>query len=165
MFRTRNAVVLLLLNSPIALGAQASPSAPPPAFELRGRISDTSNAPLSGASVSLRLKTSPVTIAGAGVGRDGAFRLTGLRPGTFSIRVTAIGYSPVIQDITISPDAPVRDLGTAKLAPQAVVLSDLTVKEERATMTAEPDKNSYSAKAIAPGAANASELLENVPSV
>jgi ferric enterobactin receptor len=149
------------------VGAQQpnQPAATPPSFELRGKITDTSNAPLPRASVSLRLKGSPVTIAGALAGPDGSFRVTGLRPATFTIRVVYIGYAPVIQDITLRPTSPILDIGVAKLAPLATTLEAVTVKEERATVVTEPDRNAYRAKDIAPGAANASELLENVPSV
>ncbi|MES2521765.1 MAG: TonB-dependent receptor [Gemmatimonadota bacterium] len=141
------------------------PAAPQPSFEIRGKIVDTANAPIPRASVSLRPKGSTVTIAGAIAGADGSFRVTGLKPGTFSIRVVFMGYAPVIQDITITPATPVVDLGVAKLAPVATMLNAVSVKEEAAAVVTAPDRNAYRAKDLAPGAANASELLENVPSV
>ena len=168
MFRMRNASLAIALVTPwLSLSAQsgAAPGAVAPANEIRGRIVDTANAPLPNASVSLRVKGSTATVAGALVNRNGAFRVTGLKPGTYSIRAVAIGYSPVIQDITLTAEKPVLDLGTAKLAPLIAKLNDLTVKEEKAVVTAEPDRNVYTAKSVAPGAANASDILENVPSV
>src|SRR5215216_4454754 len=165
------AAVLLMSSfvfAPVAVAAQAptpSAAAPQPSFEIRGRIVDTANKPIPRASVSLRPKGSTLTIAGAIAGPDGAFRVTGLRPGTFNIRVVFIGYSPVIQDITIKPDAPIVDLGVAKLAQMVTTLATVTVKEDAAAVITEPDRNAYRAKDIAPGAANASELLEHVPSV
>jgi outer membrane receptor protein involved in Fe transport len=144
--------------------ASTSPTAQP-SFEIRGKVVDTANAPLPRASVSLRPKGSTVTIAGALANTDGTFRVTGLRPGTFTIRVVSMGYAPVIQDVTLAPNTPVLDLGIAKLAPVATLLNAVTVKEERATVVTEPDRTAYRAKDVAPGAANASELLENVPSV
>jgi outer membrane receptor protein involved in Fe transport len=151
--------------APVAAQSPAQPGGPPPSFEIRGKILDTANKPIPRASVSLRLKTNGLTIAGGFAGPDGSFRVTDLRPGTFSIRVAFIGYSPVIQDITIRPDKPVLDLGVAKLAPVPAILEAVTIKEDRATVVTEPDKNAYRAKDLAPGAANASELLENVPAV
>jgi outer membrane receptor protein involved in Fe transport len=168
MSRVRSALVALGLAivAPIASAQQPAPTAgAPPSFEIRGRITDTAGAPLPRASVTLKLKGSPVTVAGAYAGNDGSFRVPGLRPATFTIRVVYIGYAPVIQDITLSPKSPVVDLGTAKLAPLSTTLSEVKVTEERSTMVTEPDRNTYTAKAIAPGASNASELLENVPSV
>jgi ferric enterobactin receptor len=169
-FRIGTALASLLLALPLAapaaLAAQGGTTpAPQRAYELRGTIVDTAGTPLPGASVALRLKGSTTAITGAVVGRDGSFRLIGLRPGTFSIRVTAIGFAPVIEDVTITDANPVRDLGTARLAPLAVAVSELQVTAEREVVTAEPDRNTYTAKALAPGAANASEVLENVPSV
>jgi len=162
-----NAIFLTSLALPFATARAQAPaaSAAPPAFEIRGKITDTSNTPLPRASVSLKLKGSTVTIAGAIADKDGNFRVTGLRPATFNIRVVYIGYSPVIQDITLTAAKPILDLGVAKLAPIATKLDAVTVKEERDVMTTEPDRNAYRAKDIAPGASNASELLENVPSV
>ena len=149
---------LALPQIPAAAQAPAQQAGPPPAFEIRGKIVDTANKPIPRASISLRLKTNGLTIAGAFAGQDGSFRVTDLRPGTFSIRVAFIGYSPVIQDITIRPDKPVLDLGVAKLAPVPAILEAVTVKEERATVVTEPDKNAYRAKDLA----NASKWFEAV---
>ena len=167
------AASLALLSVPAA--AQPAPqggagpvgqsAAPQPSFELRGKVVDTAGAPIARASVSLRPKGSTVTIAGAIANPDGTFRIIGLRPGTFTIRVVFMGYAPVIQEIAITPAKPVLDLGVARLAPVATVLSAVTVKEEAATVVTAPDRNAYRAKDLAPGAANASEVLEHVPSV
>ena len=151
--------------SPASPAASGSPAASAATFEIRGRIVDTANKAIPRAAITLRTKASGATIAGAFANSDGSFRVPGLRPGVYSLRAAYIGYSPVIQDITITPDRPVLDLGVAKLAPLATVLETVTVKEERAAVVAEADRNTYRAKDLAPGATNASELLENVPSV
>ena len=162
-------LIVAFFLSQIATDLRAQAGTPPqatqPSFEVRGRILDTANAPLPRASVSLRAKGSTVTVAGALTGADGIFRVTGLVPGVFQIRVAYIGYAPVIQDITISTNTPVLDLGVAKLAPLSVKLDAVTVTEAPATVSTEPDRTSYRANAIAPAASNASEVLENVPSV
>lgn len=169
MSRVRHAVLAaaIAVAAPHLPAQQPSPPAggAQPSFEIRGKITDTSGAPLPRASVTLKPKGATVTIAGAYAGNDGSFRVPGLRPGTFTIRVVYIGYAPVIQDISLSPKAPVVDLGVAKLAPLSTTLSAVTVTEERSAVVTEPDRNTYVAKNIAPGASNASELLENVPSV
>ena len=104
-------------------------------------------------------------VAGAIAGPDGAFRIQGLRPGAYTLRMTFIGFAPLVQDVTIAPRAPVVDVGAIKLSQVAVALSAVAVTEERAAVTVEPDRNAYRAKDVAPAAANASELLDNVPSV
>ena len=47
----------------------------------------------------------------------------------------------------------------------AVELSSVTVAGEREAVTIKPDRNTYRAKDVAPAAANASEVLDAVPSV
>lgn len=164
------ALVLASLASAPNLFAQGGPppagaQAPQVNYQLKGRITDTSGKAIPRASVTLRPKGGTVTIAGGIARDDGTFLIQDLRPGTFSIRVVFIGYAPVIQDITIKPDTPMLDLGTAKLAPMATMLEAVTIKEEKATVVTEPDKNAYRAKDVAPAAQNASEVLEHTPSV
>ena len=151
-------------QAPTPPGAQAQ--APAAAGEVRGTVVDTkSNAPIARASVAVRPKGATTILAGAIVGPDGAFRIQGLRPGTYSLRVTYIGFAPLVQDVTIAPTSPVTDVGVIKLTQVAVSLAAVGVTEERAAVTVEPDRTSYRAKDIAPAAANASELLDNVPAV
>jgi outer membrane receptor protein involved in Fe transport len=175
VFRPRVIAALALLtavvSAPNLSSAQGGPppgpqgAAPQPSFEIRGKITDTSGKAIPRASVTLRPKGGTVTIAGAIAKDDGSFVVPNLRPGTFTIRVVFIGFAPVIQDITIKPDTPVLDLGVARLAPVAVQLDAMSIKEEKATVITEPDKSAYRAKDVAPGAANASEVLENTPQV
>ncbi len=148
--------------------AQAGPGAqaPAPAAEVRGKILEMkSEQPIARASVSIRVKGATTIIAGAIAGQDGSFRVQGLRPGIYSLRVTFIGFAPVLKEVTLTPAAPVVDIGAVKLSQVAVALSAVAVEEERAAVTVEADRNAYRAKDIAPAAANASELLENTPSV
>jgi outer membrane receptor protein involved in Fe transport len=151
-------------QAPTQPGAQSQ--APTAAGEIRGKVVDAkSDAPIARASLSLRPKGATIIVAGAIAGPDGAFRIQGLRPGTYSLRATFIGFAPLVQDVTIAPPTPMTDVGIIKLSQVAVALSALSVTEERAAVTVEPDRNSYRAKDIAPAAANVSELLDNVPSV
>ena len=154
---------LIPAQAPTQPGAQQAPVA---AGELRGKVVDgKSDAPIARASLSLRPKGGTAIVAGAIAGTDGGFRIQGLRPGTYSLRTTFIGFAPLVQDVTIVPPNPVVDVGIIKLSQVAVALSALAVTEERAAVTVEPDRNSYRAKDVAPAAANVSELLDNVPSV
>lgn len=173
MQRTLSAALSLLIISGVRLVPAQVPTPPaaraqPPAAagEVRGKIVDAkSDAPIARASVSVRPKGATTILAGAIAGPDGSFRIQGLRPGAYSLRVNYIGFAPLVQDVTIAPTSPVADVGQIKLSPVAVALSTVAVTEERAAVTIEPDRNSYRAKDIAPAAANASELLDNVPSV
>jgi len=159
------ASVLSIPNATHAQGAPAGAQQQAPSFEIRGKITDTTGKPIPRAAVSLRPKGAQIVVAGAIARDDGSFVVQNLRPGTYNIRVVYIGYAPVIQDITLKPDAPVLNLGVAKLAPLTQVLEAVTVKEEQATVVTEPDRSAYKAKDVAPAAQNASEVLEHTPSV
>ena len=163
---------LLVLSAVLPALAQA-PSGPPnpanapaPPGEIRGRVLEgKTDQPVARASVSLRAKGGTAIITGAIANPDGSFRLQALRPGTYSLRATYIGFTPLIQDVTIAPASPVVTLPDIKLTRAAVELSAVSVQEERTTMTVEPDRNTYRARDVAPAAANASEVLDAVPSV
>lgn len=145
----------------------AGANGPPPApGEIRGRVVEAkSDHAVARASVSLRVKGGTAIITGAIATTEGTFRLQGLRPGVYSLRATYIGFTPLVQDVTIAAAAPVVTLPDIKLSRAAVELSAVSVQEERTTVTVEPDRNSYRAKDVAPAAANASEVLDAVPSV
>ena len=168
MRRTLNAVLgLLLLAGAGTMGAQAptgpqaGPQQPPPGGEVRGAVLDSaSNTPLGRASIAVRTKANATLVGGAVTREDGAFRVQGLRPGTYYLRVTALGYGPVsTAEFTVSPASPMVAINPVRLTRVAVALSDVEVKGEREAMTVEPDKNTYRAKDVAATANNASQVL------
>ena len=161
---------LLLAGSANILTAQTPnrPAGPPPSGngEVRGTVIDAKDTvPLARASVAVRTKKDNALIAGAMATPAGVFRVQGLRPGVYTLRITALGYSPKMQDVTITDAAPTVNLGAVRLSKFAVALKGVEVVEDRATVAIEPDRNTYRAKDVAPAAANASEVLDATPSV
>ena len=76
-----------------------------------------------------------------------------------------IGYASINSPVVnITPEAPVATLGALKLTRQAVEVAGVEATAERQMIIA-PDRNAYRAKDVAPAAANASDVLDNVPSV
>jgi ferric enterobactin receptor len=143
--------------------AQALPSGN---GELRGSVVDAaSNTGIARASIALRTKPEAALVAGAIAGPEGTFRVQGLRPGSYTLRINYLGYAPRSQDVTITDAAPSVDVGAIKLSRVAVTLEKVAITDERAAVTIEPDRNAYRAKDVAPAAGNASEVLDAVPSV
>jgi ferric enterobactin receptor len=173
MRRTLNAVLGFLVFATAGIAAAQAPAGPggpqqpPTGGEVRGTVTDnTSSAPVPRATIAVRTKANASLVGGAVARDDGTFRIQGLRPGTYYLRVTALGYGPLsTAEFSVSPAAMTSDLGTIKLEKVAVALSDVEVKAERDAVTIEPDRNTYKAKDIAATANNASQILENVPSV
>jgi ferric enterobactin receptor len=167
-------LLTLLVNlAGVSLSAQ-NPGAPPAgaqppmaAGEVRGTIvaADTSG-PVARPAVAVRNKSDSKLVTGAYGAEDGTFRIQGLRPGTYYLRVSGIGFTPMnTPEFTIDPASPVADVGSIKLARVSVTLQSVQVTGEKPTMIIEPDRNTYKAKDIAPAAANASDVLQATPSV
>ena len=174
MRRTLNVVLGLLFLTSAAVASAQGPSgpagpqqqAPPPGGEARGSVVDGDlNTPVAKAQIAVRNKAGAL-VTGAITRDDGQFRIQGLRPGTYYLRVTLIGYGPVsTPEFTVTPAAPMAEIGAVKMSKVAVALSDVQVKAERDAVTIEPDRSSYKAKDVAATANNASEVLDHVPSV
>jgi outer membrane receptor protein involved in Fe transport len=156
---------LVLAQAPS--GPNSRPAAPPAANgELRGIVTAAEgNGPLANAGVAVRSAADSVLVAGAITGADGGFRIRGLRPGAYFLRVTLIGFRPHRQEFAITAASPNHDVGTIAMPQIAVALQGVQVTGESPTIAIEPDRNTYRAKDVAPAAANASDVLEAVPSV
>ncbi|MGQ0814314.1 MAG: TonB-dependent receptor domain-containing protein [Gemmatimonadota bacterium] len=163
-------VALSLAASPLQAQTPGprAPGQPPAAGagEIRGSVVDAeSNTPIASAAVAVRSAADSSLVAGAIVRPDGSFRIEGLRPGTYILRLTMIGYaSRSSVPITLTETAPLRSLGNITLTRQAVEVAAVEATAERQVVIA-PDRNIYRVKDVAPAAANASDVLENVPSV
>ncbi|MFL5385699.1 MAG: TonB-dependent receptor domain-containing protein [Longimicrobiaceae bacterium] len=179
-------LALALLGGAGALHAQNPPPARPPAQqapgarpqgqpqppaaapgEIRGTVVDAeSGTPLGAASVSVFSRPDSALVAGAIARADGSFRIEGLRPGSYSLRISMMGYRPQAGTVvTIAAEQPRAAVGPIRLARSAVALEGLTATGERQAVAIAPDRNTYQARTVAPAATSASEVLEAVPSV
>jgi ferric enterobactin receptor len=173
MHRLPSLVLALLIIAGSVTATAQNPSGPPgqqpPAAqgEVRGTVMDgETNTPIPRASVAVRTKGSAILVTGAVARDDGTFRIQGLRPGTYYLRITSIGYGPVSSpEFTVAPTVLVAGIGTVKLAKVAVALEGVDVTAQRDAVTIEPDRNTYRAKDVAATANNASDILDAVPSV
>ena len=147
----------------------ASPQSQPPVAngEVRGAVTDAeSNSPLARATIAVRTKGTATLVAGAVAKDDGTFRIQGLRPGIYYLRVTTIGYGPKsTEEFTVTPASLQATVAPIKLSKVAVALEGVQVTAERAAIAIEPDRNTYNSKQVAPTATNASDVLDAVPSV
>ena len=170
-------LIIVSALSALSAGAQnptrpaTAPSATPaPAPAGSGSVHGTINDAQSGlaidhASVAVRSKPANTIVAGAIVSQSNRFSIQGLHPGQYTLRITSMGFAPVTREIAITQAAPSVGLGTIKLTRITVSLEQVQVSAERSVVSNEPDRTTYQSKQVAPAASNASEVLENVPSV
>jgi ferric enterobactin receptor len=148
--------------------SQPRPAGPPPSGngEVLGAVVDSADkAPVARATIAVRSKADSALVTGALTGPDGTFRLQGLRSGAYYLRLTSIGFRPKSYTFEITDAAPRANVGPLPITRIAVTLQSVQVEGERPLVVIEPDRNSYRAKDIAPAAANASDVLQQTPSV
>ncbi|MBI4408459.1 MAG: TonB-dependent receptor [Gemmatimonadetes bacterium] len=147
---------------------RTAPARPPVAGPgaIVGSVVDAqSNTPIAAASVTVRSAADSSLVAGALAQSNGTFRIDGLQPGSYYLRLTMIGYAThTTPAVAVTQAAPRASVGVIRLEPQAVALEGVEVNAERSMIIA-PDRNSYRVKEVAPAATSASEVLESVPSV
>jgi outer membrane receptor protein involved in Fe transport len=153
-----------------APGARPQGQPQPPAAapgEIRGTVVDAeSGQPIGAASVSVFSRPDSQLVAGAIARADGSFRIEGLRPGAYSLRVSMMGYRPQAGTVvTIAEASPRASTGPIRLARSAVELAGITATGERQAVVIAPDRNTYQTRTVAPAATSASEVLEAVPAV
>lgn len=134
---------------------------------VRGTVADASGKPMGTAQIAVWSAADSSLVTGAVARPDGTFRIDGLRPGRYYLRVSALGYSTATTAVVaITPQAREADVGAVQLATGAVLLEGLTVTAEAAPAGFAPDRNTYSTRDMPSTAGgNATDVLQNVPAV
>src|SRR5215210_5342301 len=99
-----------LLSIPFGIAFAQAPTG-----EVRGKVLGPTGQPVANASITVRTGKDTSFAGGTLPRPDGSFVVDGLRPGTYAVRIRAIGYAPVIRSgVTVTPRAP-ADLGVVTL--------------------------------------------------
>ena len=162
-------VTLASISSRDVAAQQASPVRPAgPSGEIRGKLVDSASGhAVTSGSVAVRRAGDSLFAGGALPKEDGSFRVDGLRPGRYTVRVRAIGFAPAVRtDVAITTDHPAVDLGTIGLNAVAAKLEATQTVAEREDVVLAPDRTNYSVKnmPVASGG-TAVDVLRNIPLV
>ena len=157
------ATLIVLMASPSA--AQKNPGSA--TGEIRGQVVNADGkAAVTAAIVTVTLlgATSP---ARTPAGPDGGFRVRGLRPGRYRVRVVAIGYTAKeFASVEIGAASPRVDLGTVALTAVPVELQSIEVAGKRPDLLLAPDRNTYVVRDLpTTRGGSALDVLRNVPAV
>ena len=158
------------MRTAAAQGAAATPSrAPNGAGEIHGTLVEAGSArAVTAGAITVRRAGADTSFAGGALPRgDGTFRVDGLTPGRYTLRVRALGYAPLVRTgIVVSSEQPVVELGTLTLTQVATQLEGQMVVAEREEVALAPDRNSYSTKNLTTASGGtAIDVLRSVPSV
>lgn len=122
---------------------------------------------LPSATVAIYSAEDSSLVTGAITDADGRFSLENIRPGSYRLRVSFVGYQPVERaDLQITPRSGTVEVGTLAMAPSEAALGEVEVRGERAGMQVQADKTIYNVQAQPVSAGGSGRtVLENIPSV
>ncbi|MDX1702459.1 MAG: carboxypeptidase regulatory-like domain-containing protein, partial [Melioribacteraceae bacterium] len=136
--------------------------------KISGKVIDANDGlPLEYTNIVLFTVQDTAQVTGTIADVDGKFILEKIRPNTYSIKISFIGYEPVfIDDVNVRRGESIIDLGTIKLIPaeyqteSAIVIANKSPVEyhiDKKVINVSGQSTSISGTAV--------EVLENVPSV
>ena len=119
---------------------------------------------LVSATVELRDATDSGGVARVGTGFDGRFRIGGVAPGRYEIRISTLGYGVRLTEPFQVEAGSVYEFGEIPLAREAIALDPIEVRLERPAVAYDSDRTSYTVDAMA-GVEGGSvqEALEGIP--
>lgn len=158
---------LMLLATSVSLTASAQPQSHP-SGTIEGTIVEAeSEAPLEGATVALWNAADSSLVTGAITKPDGSFSIDGIRPATYYVQMSFVGYrTQTLSDLTIDQNQRVVNLGRTALAEDTAMLDEVEVTAERSYVEVGIDKTAYNVE-NQPLTAGGSglDVLSNIPSI
>lgn len=134
---------------------------------LYGRILDAkTKEPVEFAAVALLWFDKDSAIAGVLAKSNGDFSLENLPFGGYRLRISFLGYKNYEQRIFVNMQNIDKDLGNILLEPDETVLKEVTVTEEKSTMTMSIDRKVYNVdKDMSAKGGTGLDAVKNIPSV
>ena len=139
-----------------------------PLGQIRGRLVDAaSGQPIPSGSITVFRAADSAVVNGGTTRADGSFQIDGLADGRYTVRLRALGFTPVVRpDIVLSANHMAVDLGTITLSSVPAAIAGQVVTVQREDVALSPDRNSYSTKNMTTASGGtAVDVLRNVPSV
>lgn len=146
-FSTLYYVSFFFLLSIRAVAQQPTPSAASQsAGQLNGIVLDSvTRQPVPFATVAL-LTAAGAVLTGKTTSESGSFAFSGVLPGSYSLRLTFIGYQPrTVDALTLTAQKPVLQLGTLLLRPESRQLSEVVITGQKALIEEKSDRLVYNA--------------------
>lgn len=136
--------------------------------EIFGTVTDENDEPVSYANIILSLAGDTTRFShGAVTGYDGYYKLPGVEPGDYRLRISFIGYKTAYTDLTIPAESRGPIIQDFKLEKDINLLQELVVEGERPLMKVEPEKIIYHIPSLLRNkpVTNAYEAIKEIPGV
>lgn len=153
-----------LMYQGLAVGASVTDNEDPDKPEVKGKVTDKEGEPIPFASVALYRSADSTLVTGSTTDEKGFFSI-GAKPGDYYLKITFLSYKEkLVPDVNLSNEG--INLGNIILYASSVDLQEVQVQGERSQMELKLDKRVFNVgQDLSNTGRNASEILENVPSV
>jgi outer membrane receptor protein involved in Fe transport len=133
--------------------------------QIIGKIIDISKEAIPFASIALYTLPDSSLFKGTTSDIDGNFELFA-KPGNYYLTISFLSFQNNTISVELNPSQGIVDLGKITLKKDAIVIDEVEIIGEKSTMQLSLDKRVYNVgKDISNAGSNASEILDNVPSV
>ena len=136
--------------------------------KVSGTLTDSvSKKPLDYASVSIFRATGTAPINGVLTDEKGNFKIDGIHPGSYKLRISYVGYpDKFVTGVVTTDSKPDKNMGVISVAPSAKMLKGVEVTGTAALVENKIDRIVYNAeKDLTAAGGNASDVLQKVPLV
>lgn len=134
---------------------------------VKGKVKDkASDEALQFVNITITRTGESKMLKGAITDEGGAFSLSGLSYGSYTLNVSYMGYKTLTRQLVLSREKPVSNFKALYLSEDAQTLSEVTVTGQRSAMKLEVDRKSFDvSQDILNAGGAATDVLENIPSV
>ncbi|WP_298647835.1 outer membrane beta-barrel protein [uncultured Proteiniphilum sp.] len=136
--------------------------------EIFGTVTDENDEPVPYANVVLYLANDTAQFGyGAVTGYDGYYKLSGVEPGDYRLRISFIGYKTAYTDLSVPADSREPLIRNLKLEKNITLLEELVVEGEHPVMKVEREKIIYHIPSLLKNkpVTNAYEAIREIPGV
>lgn len=163
-YSLKPSLIFLFLWGAISFTGLAATNTPPAKPAIKGRVIDQQGTPVPYATVAVYMAADSSVVDGITTKADGTFYLE-IPKGTYYVTISFISYeTTTIPNVVV--DKSTVDLGDIILKTNSQALDEVVVQGERTVMELKLDKRVFNiGKDLANQGLNASELLDNLPSV
>ena len=140
---------------------------PSAAGNIKGRVIDSqTKQAVDFCNVALYAKGNKTPLKSTATNAAGTFTLTDITAGTYTVKISFIGYTNIELPIRLTTEKPDADLHTISLVPDSKMLKEVEVVGQRSQIRFDVDKKVFTVdQNIAAAGGSASEILQNIPSV
>ncbi|MES2703749.1 MAG: TonB-dependent receptor [Bacteroidota bacterium] len=152
-----------LLTLIMFVGARAF--AQQPSGSVAGKVADAQGKPVAYATVTL-LRADSSVVSGDLSKDDGAFTITAVPAGNFTLRIESIGMATKRVSVQLTDADLIKEVGTIKLDATENTLKTVSITGEKALMEMKVDKKVFNVeKNTTTAGGSATDVLQNVPAV